>query len=716
MLALFAAFAGLHVTLLDISWWLVAAAFVVVALGAAVLARVWTRHPVLPTVAALVATVVGLTVGYAPDTALVGLIPTPATLGRFRELIDSGLLSIQEQRLPANPELGIVFIVAIFAAGTAILADLLVWTLRSPALVALPLLAVLVVPVAVRAGIADPVWFTVVAALYLGLLRSGRRSASGGVTLGVGVVVLLAALLAPSVLPKVVDDPGPVGGVGLAAGINPLINLGDDLRRGDPVTALQYTSDDGQGVYLRLATLADFSGRSWSPDPVVDDPTHTVDAFPPPDGLLPTVHQDSHSTTVNVADITGRWLPAPYPATSISGLQGTWMWDQQSLAVRSSDAGAGGQKYTVDFVGVKPTLAQLQVATPGVSQADPRYLALPKDVPYLFVQTALSVAGPAATDYDRALALQDYFRSGQFSYSEDAPVAGGFDGSGLDVMAAFLQAKTGYCVHFASAMAVMARILGIPSRIAVGFQPGAASSINGVRTFTVSSHDLHAWPELYFDGIGWLRFEPTPGRGVLPSYSDPTAVDDLATAPTTTASAPATAATAPAATSTGKPLADDPTGGVATPATAAASPVPLVLGIVLIVLLLAALSPAAARVIVRRLRRRRMRLGRDPATAAWAEVRDTARDHGWAAPDTETPRDFAERLGVVLVDDRAAVASLRASIEATAFGPPTRATISLEELDEVRRAISRSVDGRDRVRAVLLPASLLTRWRFDPSA
>ena len=139
-------------------------------------------------------------------------------------------------------------------------------------------------------------------------------------------------------------------------------------------------------------------------------------------------------------------------------------------------------------------------------------------MPEIISQTAIEVAGAAGTPYDQALALQSYLRAAPFAYSEDAPVADGFDGSGLDALAVFLQEKVGYCVHYASAMAVMARTLGIPSRIAVGFQPGDLQLVDGRSVYTVSSDDLHAWPELYFDGVGWLRFEPTPGRGSVPDY------------------------------------------------------------------------------------------------------------------------------------------------------------------------------------------------------
>jgi hypothetical protein len=311
------------------------------------------------------------------------------------------------------------------------------------------------------------------------------------------------------------------------------------------------------------------------------------------------------------------------------------------------------------------------------------------------------------------MALQDYFTSGEFEYSEDAPVEGGYDGSGVDIIARFLDEKSGYCVHFASAMAIMARTLGIPSRVAVGFQPGERVSAQGVTTYTVSSHDLHAWPELYFDGVGWLRFEPTPGRGSIPDYSiepvidDPNTPEDEAAAPTPTASSDPGAG--PERPDAGGVDPNDPAA-----AAGGASPLPIVLGSLGGLVVLAAVTPALLRIFRRRRREAAIRSGRDPATAAWDELRDTARDYGWAAPDSETPRDFADRLSVVLTEKREAIAGFRGDVEHSAFAPPGRGSPTVEDLRAIRRAIASTVDARDRLRAVLLPPSLLSLVRWDP--
>ena len=138
------------------------------------------------------------------------------------------------------------------------------------------------------------------------------------------------------------------------------------------------------------------------------------------------------------------------------------------------------------------------------------------------------------------------------------------------------------------------------------------------------------------------------------------------------------------------------------------------LGVLGGILVLGGIAPGVIRAIVRSRRLRAPRAGRDPAVAAWAELRDTARDYGWAAPDSETPRDFADRLAVVLSSDQETIAGLRSDVEESAFAPPGRGVPSVDELRSVRKAIARTVGQRDRLRAVFLPASLLARFRWDP--
>ncbi|AYF98556.1 transglutaminase TgpA family protein [Protaetiibacter intestinalis] len=702
--ALLTALAGLTAVLEGVTWWVVGAGFAAAVLLAARVARSLLRGRAWPPAVSLAVGVALLTLGYAADTALLGVIPTPGTFERWGAILRSGIASIVEQRVPASPELGIVMLIAMLMIASAWFSDVVVAAGR-PALVAFPLGVILAIPMAVRAELTETFWFVLTAVLYLAILRIGRRRDSRRVTLLVGATALVGSLVAPFALPAVQEDSAPVAGV--RTGVNPLVTLGDDLRRGDPVLALSYTTNATEPVYLRLTTLLNFTGDTWGP--VFGDTGSGSDLgdFPDPPGLGATVSTQAVQVDVDVAQVLSRWLPVPYPAQRVDGVVGDWTWDADGLSVRSAGTSARGQEYTVDFLEVDPTLDQLErVAVPQGLAA--QTLALPPQVPDIVTTTAFQATADAQGAYAQALALQSYLRSAPFAYSEDAPVEEGFDGSGMDALAAFLEKKVGYCVHYASAMAVMARVLGIPSRIAVGFQPGERVLVDGVAEYQVSSNDLHAWPELYFEGVGWLRFEPTPGRGSVPDYGEEL-VDDPTTPEDESSPTPLpTATTAPDA----RPDRDE-SGALPDEQTRQSSPaVAISLAVLAGVIALLAV-PGAFRAVVRARRIRRMRRGPDPAAAAWEELRDTARDFGWSAPDSETPRAFAERLQPTLGEDVAALRALRGSVEVSAYGRPDAATVSVAELAEVRRAIARTHSLRTRLRVLALPPSLLARWRPD---
>src|SRR5699024_10931135 len=139
----------------------------------------------------------------------------------------------------------------------------------------------------------------------------------------------------------------------------------------------------------------------------------------------------------------------------------------------------------------------------------------PAELPAEIIRTALEVTADAETDYDRLIALQSWFRS-SFDYSLDTPVQEGFDGTGIDAVVEFLEVRSGYCIHFAGAFALMAQALYMPVRIVVGYLPGhATDDTRGDETiYVVTSDQMHAWPEVHFEGIGWVPFEPTASLGV----------------------------------------------------------------------------------------------------------------------------------------------------------------------------------------------------------
>ena len=136
---------------------------------------------------------------------------------------------------------------------------------------------------------------------------------------------------------------------------------------------------------------------------------------------------------------------------------------------------------------------------------DPSYRSFTRHRPMYAVTQR--VAGRARTPYGAVLALEAWFRqTGGFRYDETPPNA-----QKSPLVAFVTKTKAGYCQHFAGAMAAMLRMLGIPARVAVGFTSGT----NDDGTWVVTDHDAHAWVEVLFAGLGWIPFDPTPGRGTF---------------------------------------------------------------------------------------------------------------------------------------------------------------------------------------------------------
>jgi hypothetical protein len=173
-------------------------------------------------------------------------------------------------------------------------------------------------------------------------------------------------------------------------------------------------------------------------------------------------------------------------------------------------------------------------------------------------------------------------------------------------------------------MAIMARIIGIPARVAVGFLESRAA---GPNQYEFSAHDLHAWPELFFPGAGWVRFEPTPGvrAGTVPTYTSADLAPAASNTPSPSATRPSDLLPSRGASPDAGAGADD--GGSSFPWLVV---VPVALGLLLVAALV--LLPA----FVRRKRRDRRLLG--DIEDLWLELRDQCVDlgHGW--PHGRSPR------------------------------------------------------------------------------
>ncbi len=298
--------------------------------------------------------------------------------------------------------------------------------------------------------------------------------------------------------------------------------------------------------------------------------------------------------------------------------------------------------------------------------ADPSYASFTRH--RRMYDVARRVAGQAETPYAAVLALESWFRqTGGFTYDESPPHV-----EGPPLVAFVTRTKAGYCQHFAGAMAGMLRMLGIPARVAVGFTSGSLDDGEWV----VTDHDAHAWVEVWFAGIGWVAFDPTPGRGTLGGEYTFASGSEAAVAALRRGELRRTAERTPRPPDAGDLPADV---GASDP-----SPAPSLVGVGLVLaaawILLLGLGKAAVR--------RARYLSRDPrqlATASRRELEDFLRDQGADVPPNATlaalQRAVHEELGL---DARLfATAAARAR-----FGPPgTGATEASRARHEARRLI-----------------------------
>ena len=722
-------------------WWLCAFIAAGTLFSGAGLRSMRTPASLVP-VLELVVLLLLLTLVFGGTTSLLLIVPTPDTFEVFGELLTGAARTIEQQSVPAIPVPALMFALAFGVGLLAVLVDILVQTLRVPALAAAPALVPILIPGFIIEAGAEVSTLVLAAAAYLLLLRvdvrvrrRARLSAGGegddaatvvpprrvpivstlGASLGLAAVGLVTASVLAASTPSIstsllLGSPGQ--GTLFARGVSPFIDLGRDLRRPEASPAFHYLARDADRPYFTLLTLDRFEGEVWGATDTAVDGDNTVDRLPTPDGLDDDVVTSEHPIDVTVDAVRTTWLPVPYPSTRIEGLNGSWFWDDGSLTVRSVDTNTGGQQYRVTRLEVEPTVTQLRSASGAPDDFD-AFLELPEELPAIIGETGAAVTAGTRTPYDAAVAIQSYLRSTEFDYSTESPVSEGYDGGGFDVIARFLETKAGYCVHFASTMAVLARQVGIPARISIGYTQGSPTPerVNGVQRVEVDSHDLHSWPELYFEGVGWVPFEPTPGRGTVPAYSRPGAGDGASER--TPSAAPVT----PGAS--GRPDLDPDRGLAQRSGGLVGAEVWWMRGgVVVLVVAGLLLVPAALRAGQRLTRRRRIRRGERPADAAWDELTATARDLGAGGDAAETPRALATHLGErpAFADEqsRAALLALRDAVERERYGPSGMQTGNarlIEELSIATTALGSDARPVVRMRATLVPRSLFDRAR-----
>jgi transglutaminase-like putative cysteine protease len=359
------------------------------------------------------------------------------------------------------------------------------------------------------------------------LAAAGRR---------VGLASIVLALCAPLIVPglhasKLFSSGPGIGGTGgggggqsltLPSALNQAVA---QLHEGQPRALFTYTTNATQSQqanaaeYFRQYVFDSLGDKGWKVD---NWAARSVPAssIPGPTGLSGLTSPETVRTIVRVGkDLRSpgtrpTFLPLPYPAIQVTA-PGKWLVDPDRMVYSTSDSIAD-QTYSVTSVVVDPSQAQLQ-AVPGLVHT--AELAPDLQLPPAYRTSALkklaaSNTAGQTTEFAKVNALATWLSGPQFTYS----LAPALPTSAQSLVNFLTKGKSGFCVHYAYAMTVLTRLLGIPARFIVGYTAGTQQKDG---SYVVKTTDSHAWTEVYFPSMGWIRFEPTPaGQGTAntPDY------------------------------------------------------------------------------------------------------------------------------------------------------------------------------------------------------
>ncbi|ASO19436.1 transglutaminase-like putative cysteine protease [Actinoalloteichus hoggarensis] len=523
-----------------ISWLLFAVVAVVAIVSTGILLR--TLQVPAPLVAALqfIVLVFLITAVFSRRGVLM-ILPGPEAVEDLQTLLFQAAGEVRVGIPPIETTAAITAVLVAALGLVAILVDLLAVSAKAPAAAGLVLLTVFAVPASLAPELL-PWWTFVLGAVGFATLLAvdGRLKAlgwrrAGGAGSGrtepgrspmVAITAAAAALAlgAGSTLTFIGTDgriPG-TGGVTQGIGFQPFTSLRGQLNQND--VELFRVRGLEQPRYLRLFTLDQYvAGEGWEMGPLQDGG--------PAEGALPLpvgtpVPSEVVSVEIEPTNFEDPWLPVYGMPTALRGVDESWRYDERSGTVYGDRQIA--EPYSVETSLSTPDFAELQAA-PAPVDVDPRYLDT-EGIPAEVIDLAAEITADAPTAADRAKALNDFFTDPEngFTYSLETE-----QGSHSDALSDFvLESRTGYCEQFSSAMAALLRTVGVPSRVALGFTGG----YNAGEYRVIGTREAHAWVEAYFQGVGWVTFEPTPsdGRMITPSYLNEDLSEERPDSPTPT--------------------------------------------------------------------------------------------------------------------------------------------------------------------------------------
>ena len=478
--------------------------------------------------AQLLAAVVLLTALFAPGSSRF-LLPTPATARLLSSSISTSFTEFSQLVAPVPASKGFIIVIAVGFWLFISFADAAAFRFAGPAQAATPFLTTFL---AVGLLSRDSARISSTACFLAGLLlftvtqltlKAARtrwdglphRSATAGVArsaLLVGSLAVIGGLLLGPAVAGATDPVLNLRQLGRSPEprtvVSPFVGIGSLL--GERSNTELFTVRADAPAYWRLTALEEFDSDR---DIWISRGTYQRSDGELPSNLGPTVSGTTLRQEIQISELTGLWLPGAYqPAQITTDTEVSFDRESSSIILVSPDSKLT-PKYQLDSL--IPDFAAAAQAQAGTKQElDPIYFEKSQS-PAITPELLAQITANATTPFEQAIALQNWFRS-QFRYDDTVDFS-----QSADPLAEFLQTAAGFCQQFSSAFALFARALGLGSRVAVGFTPGdpvgAANqpeqSGAGTREYQVRGRHAHAWPEIYFADLGWVPFEPTPGRG-----------------------------------------------------------------------------------------------------------------------------------------------------------------------------------------------------------
>jgi transglutaminase-like putative cysteine protease len=428
----------------------------------------------------------------------------------------------------------------------------------------------------------------------------------------------------------------------------------------------------GQGAYdtrLRLAILADWDGVTWHVDADYRGAGRVLPSMLPPPGRVGAADAEvapplTIEERITIEDLQGRLMPAVAAPARVDGVRVAY--DRSTGTLLHPAPLTSGITYTVTSVNHSVDVNLLPVADVPSGPTVARYLAVGDTVPPDLGRLAEQISQGESSPYVRALALEAFLAE-HYQFAADAP-----SGHAYPNLRFFLfddpraGGRRGTSEQFASAFAALGRLMGLPTRVVVGFRTPAGGG-------TVTARDALAWPEVLFDEVGWVAFDPMPDADVppqpledefLPKPTPPTEPPESVEPPADATLPPASPTPAVAAPGPGGPDVRLIAGGVG--------------GGVLSLLIVLLTVLALLRYLVRR---RRLHRGSPPrrVLGAWGEVLDALALAGTPAPAHLAAAEVADHAAAV-VDGRPTrrprpaaprLHDLATKVNAAGFGGPT---------------------------------------------